>query len=76
MVFFELPLWGLCLISAPYPIAVLFRGPIRRRRRRSRGECVLCGYDLRGNVSEVCPECGTRIVEATVEASEESDARG
>ena len=23
--------------------------------------CVVCGYDLRGNVSGVCPECGTRI---------------
>ena len=75
MVFFELPLWGLCLISAPYPIVVLFRGPIRRRRRRSRGECVRCGYDLRGNESGACPECGTTIAAARVEASQESDAR-
>jgi DMSO/TMAO reductase YedYZ heme-binding membrane subunit len=29
-----------------------------RRLRRERGQCVRCGYDLRGNVSGVCPECG------------------
>ena len=27
--------------------------------RRRRGLCVACGYDLRGNVSGACPECGT-----------------
>ena len=35
----------------------------QRRRvaaRRSAGLCVRCGYDLTGNVSGVCPECGTR----------------
>lgn len=25
------------------------------------GKCTTCGYDLRGNVSNICPECGTRI---------------
>ncbi len=29
-------------------------------RRRRRGRCVACGYDLRGNVSGTCPECGRR----------------
>jgi hypothetical protein len=29
-----------------------------RRERRAKGLCVRCGYDLRGNVSGVCPECG------------------
>lgn len=27
--------------------------------RRERGLCFRCGYDLTGNVSGVCPECGT-----------------
>lgn len=27
-----------------------------------RGRCPACGYSLRGNVSGVCPECGTRAV--------------
>jgi hypothetical protein len=30
----------------------------RACRRRRRGRCVTCGYDLRGNVSGTCPECG------------------
>jgi hypothetical protein len=29
-----------------------------RERRREHGVCVGCGYDLTGNVSGVCPECG------------------
>lgn len=31
---------------------------IRVHHRRSAGRCVACGYDLRSNVSGVCPECG------------------
>ena len=29
-----------------------------RARRRFRGECLGCGYDLTGNTGGVCPECG------------------
>ena len=29
--------------------------------RREIGLCVRCGYDLTGNVSGVCPECGTQV---------------
>ncbi len=39
-------------------------GPLWRRRRRllrERGLCPVCGYELTGNVSGVCPECGTKI---------------
>jgi hypothetical protein len=28
------------------------------RSKRDPGACERCGYDLRGNVSGVCPECG------------------
>jgi hypothetical protein len=31
-----------------------------RRLRGSRGACVNCGYDLRGQPSFGCPECGLR----------------
>lgn len=51
------------LICAMFWSAVWF-GPVtaigwgRRIRRRARGQCEQCGYDLRGNASGVCPECG------------------
>ena len=32
-----------------------------RRRRPRPGHCRSCGYDLTGNVSGVCPECGTHV---------------
>ena len=32
-----------------------------RRERRAKGLCERCGYDLRGNVSGVCPECGRGV---------------
>jgi len=35
--------------------------PRKMTERRERGECVICGYDLKGNLSGRCPECGTRI---------------
>src|SRR5439155_5802664 len=53
--------------SVPLPlVALLLLTPgvaglwarVRRRTRRAKGLCVRCGYDLRGNVSGVCPECG------------------
>jgi hypothetical protein len=37
------------------------RGVERADEFRRRGLCVSCGYDLTGNVSGVCPECGTSI---------------
>ena len=45
-------------------VAVLSRHRIRRNLRQQlavRGQpiCVPCGYDLTGNESGVCPECGT-----------------
>ncbi len=40
---------------------VLWAGTIRRLRRRRHNLCVTCGYNLTGNVSGVCPECGEPI---------------
>ena len=40
--------------------AVRHRRQSARADRAARGLCVGCGYDLTGNVSGVCPECGTR----------------
>jgi hypothetical protein len=38
-------------------------------RKRVGGLCLQCGYDLTGNTSGICPECGTPI---PVKAGEES----
>jgi hypothetical protein len=54
------PLW-------PFP-AALSLGPlfllgfaIRGRLRSANNCCLSCGYDLTGNISGVCPECGEKI---------------
>ncbi len=61
-----LPLWpGLVFNSALYASIwfSLFAGiaSLRRARRRSRGHCAHCNYDLRGlnaGAHPRCPECG------------------
>ncbi len=59
--FFARSPWG-SLISAPWWIPVLLLSATslllwRADRRHRTGRCY-CGYDLRGNVSDICPECG------------------
>jgi hypothetical protein len=51
-------LTGLALLVVPQIIAAPAKYIGRSRRRR--GRCVQCGYDLTGNESGVCPECGTK----------------
>lgn len=55
------PHWLLVLLFAAYPVFAFVRGPCRRRHRRTKGLCLNCAYDLTGNVSGVCPECGEQI---------------
>jgi hypothetical protein len=52
------PLWVPFFLLAAWPAIWVFRGPIRRYERRKSGCCPGCGYDLRGAVSNICPECG------------------
>jgi hypothetical protein len=58
-----------CLILAAIPLAYLVLVTLlarlqKRRPRRiydpSDRDCPNCGYDLTGNTSGVCPECGTK----------------
>ncbi|UCE58442.1 MAG: hypothetical protein JSU63_13480 [Phycisphaerales bacterium] len=58
---FMFPLWFPVVVFAAYPLLLLWRRPIRGWRRRRRGLCAECAYDLTGNLSGVCPECGTAI---------------
>jgi len=55
-VFFGLPL----LLLMAYPVYALGSWLRRSRRRWERGACLRCGYDLRGNVTGTCSECGTQ----------------
>jgi hypothetical protein len=51
-----LPLWILlALVAGP---TLLFW---RIDRRIAPGHCECCGYNLTGNVSGICPECGTPV---------------
>lgn len=52
---------GLALLLGAYPIIAFCRGPARRWRRLRKGLCVTCGYDLTGNESGICPECGRSL---------------
>ena len=56
------PLWMPFVLFAAYPTIAFIRSPARRQRqRRKLGLCVKCGYDLTGNVTGVCSECGTKL---------------
>ena len=55
------PLWAPLALLAVYPTITVIRGPLRRYRRRRKGLCLKCGYNLSGNISGVCPECGEAI---------------
>ena len=63
------PLWLPLVLFATYPTIALIRGPVRRYRRRRRGLCIRCGYNLTGNISGVCPECGTEIKKSCLGSS-------
>lgn len=50
--------WVLACVLAAYPLVVLLRFLVRTRILRRAAACTTCGYDLTGNVTGVCPECG------------------
>ena len=57
------PVW-LLLVAAGFPTAILWW----RDRRPKAGFCEVCKYDLTGNESGTCPECGS-----AVDASQHAD---
>lgn len=57
-------LWLIAGIALLLPMSRLALWFVRRERshlRKRAGRCICCSYDLTGNVSGVCPECGTKI---------------
>jgi hypothetical protein len=57
----DVPYW---FLSAAFALApLIWLTTFHRRRRRMReGCCRHCGYDLTGNASGVCPECGQALL--------------
>jgi hypothetical protein len=63
--YFE-PLWTLVLYLAFAPVGLGMDKVLDARRRFSLGYCRACGYNLTGNVSGVCPECGSTVPQGAV----------
>jgi hypothetical protein len=61
---FELAVNGwLCAAALGiYPAWVIAAAIIRRLRGNTLRGCIRCGYDLTGNVSGACPECGAEVL--------------
>jgi hypothetical protein len=57
------PIGAALLLMLVLPIGWAMRVAGKRRRE---GRCRTCGYDLRGNVSGTCPECGRPVDEGGV----------
>jgi hypothetical protein len=45
------------------PVALLCSYRFLSKPKREVGACASCGYSLRGNLSGICPECGTISLE-------------
>jgi hypothetical protein len=52
----QLPFWLIC--GSFFTLAFLF-ALAARNTSIAAGHCITCGYNLTGNTSGVCPECGT-----------------
>lgn len=66
------PYWGICGLVAMYPLFTLGRTYLGARRELDR-HCENCHYNLTGNTSGVCPECGTQVeIEQARDASRTS----
>ena len=53
------PHWVLVVVLSLLPLHWYWMDVLCPRRRRTRGLCVKCGYDLTGASKCRCPECGT-----------------
>jgi hypothetical protein len=59
------PLVFLAIASGPLvgvPMILLSAWVIPPKRKLVAGFCHRCGYNLAGNISGICPECGTPVV--------------
>ncbi len=66
----SIPGWCFVVTFGAYPFSVVVFRSARAMRRRERGQCVHCGYDLRGSHTGTCPECGANCPGNVTGASE------
>jgi hypothetical protein len=59
-IWLELPDWAVILLMLILPVLWL-RNAMRRRLIPGPAHCTACSYDLTGNLSGTCPECGRPI---------------
>ena len=60
------PAWLPAACLASYALSIKAYRALRRRYRFAYGLCAQCAYDLTGNISGTCPECGTAIPKGTL----------
>ncbi|MHC4444560.1 MAG: hypothetical protein ACYTA5_18335 [Planctomycetota bacterium] len=58
-VYCTFPVWLLLVVSLIYPATSIIYTQLRKHYRKKKGVCLNCGYNLFGNVTNICPECGT-----------------
>ena len=53
---------GLCFLIFILPrMLTIFREYDIQQDRLKKGQCIQCGYNLTGNQSGTCPECGVKV---------------
>lgn len=72
-VFVSMRFFSLAITAALIPMIYVTFTQIRQFSRKKQGRCLSCGYDLTGNESHTCPECGTAI--GDMEPSAKQDDR-
>ena len=60
-VYVSMRFFHLAIAAALIPMTYVIFTQLRHFSRRKHGRCLICGYDLTGNESHTCPECGTPI---------------
>ena len=58
---FRMPVSALVGLLVVYPLFTVGRRRWRAMRRPPEGCCTTCGYNLQGNQTGVCPECGQAV---------------
>ncbi len=66
----SIPAWTLITVFVAVPCSLLVFRIWRRRWRTKRGCCVACGYNLAGNTTGRCPECGAVVSPLIGEAAD------